>query len=108
MAGAPSRFNLDPYRDAIEVRLTDGWTRERILTWFAKEMEEEGEAVPSLRTFQRTLNAWGSLHQRTLNLPDAQSNSMIDAIDYIIHREGIYTNRGIVDALVVTDCNAQS
>jgi hypothetical protein len=42
MAGAPRRFNLDPYRDAIEDRLTDGWTQERILTWLAKEMEEGG------------------------------------------------------------------
>ena len=105
MAGAPRRFNLDPYRDAIEDRLIDGWTQERILTWLAKEMEE-GEAVPSLRTFQRTLNAWGSLHQRTLNLPDAQSNSMIDAIDYVVHREGIYTNRGIVDALAERDIHS--
>jgi hypothetical protein len=59
-----------------------------------------------LKTLKRALKTWGFVHPRTLNRPDDQSGIMINAIDRLIHRNGLVTNQAIVDALV--DMNIQS
>jgi hypothetical protein len=37
---AHKKYDLDPYRHDIELRLAAAWTQDRVLTWLEEMMEE--------------------------------------------------------------------
>lgn len=87
--------HLAPYRDEIEQKLAAAWSQDEILSWLENEMEEP----PSKRTPKRALHDWGMTSLKYENHPDPQSGIMIEAIDRLVHRDGLYTNESIVNAL---------
>jgi hypothetical protein len=69
------KTNLDVWRGTIEQRIAEGQTQDEILTW----LQGEGVRV-TLRTFQRILQAWGTLSNRTRLRNSLQDPSLPTAV----------------------------
>ena len=69
------KTNLDAWRGTIEQRITEGQTQDEILTW----LQGEGVGV-TLRTFQRILQTWGTLSNRTRLRNSLQDPSLPAAV----------------------------
>lgn len=93
--GVPKKYNLEPYREEIQEKLTAAWTYPRILEWLKEEMEE----APAMSTLRRTLDTWGMMSLKQQNRPDDRSGIMIDTIDTLVHRHGLYSNKAITNRL---------
>ena len=92
---APVKHDLEPYRHFITSLYSQGVTQDQILL----QLQEELGIEPSKRVLQRWLVKWNVASVQTQNHPELRSGILVDMIDRLVHREGLYTDQAIVDAL---------
>jgi hypothetical protein len=88
-------FSLDAYRAEIQDLVAQRYTQPQILVHLA----DRHGVKPSLKTLKRRLRDWAVISLRRQKKPDDRSQVMLDRIEELIYRRGLYKNQDIVEAL---------